>query len=285
MDYSIGSDCYCTQNPTYGGNLCSDTANCTTRWNAIKPAVQTTLSDSKYVNWGLKFFSTANTANCTVSKTMEVPVGADTAGDINTQIDKATLSLSTPTAAAINAATDYLKTVTDTNKKFILLATDGEPNCGSSSVDGGAYGWAGSDVTGASSAAAAAKAAGFPVYVVGIGPNLANLTALAQSGGTTDYYPVASPDQLAQALSSIGKAVGSCSFQSKEAPPDPENVAVYVNKQLVEKGASDGWKYGGSAQEIMLTGSYCDRITAGEDTTVQILFGCPGAPPFPPFVP
>jgi hypothetical protein len=279
MDWSIADECYCATS-TSTGTRCDDPTNCTTRWNALKPAVQTTLSTSKYVNWGLKFFTTPNTTgNCGVSKTMEVQVKPDAADEINSQIDRANLGPSTPTAAALTAATDYLKTVSDTNKRFILLATDGEPNCPAGGT------WSTSDVTGASNAAAAALAAGFPVYVVGIGPSLDNLTALAKAGGTNDYYPVSSPEQLAQALSSIGKAVGSCTFQSKDAPPDPNNVAVYVNKQLIQQNADDGWKYGATPQEIELTGSYCEHITAGEDTSVQILFGCPGAPPFPPFVP
>ena len=36
---------------------------------------------------------------------------------------------STPTRAAENAAVTYLSTLTDPNPKFIVLATDGQPNC------------------------------------------------------------------------------------------------------------------------------------------------------------
>jgi hypothetical protein len=287
MDYSIKEDCYCTTGGTIGGGLCSDTTNCSTRWDAIKPAMSTALSDSKYVNWGLKFFSSPNTSsNCIVNNTIEVQLPTDdskaaqSAADVQTQIDKATLSLSTPTAAALNVATTYLKTVTDTNKKVILLATDGEPNCGGTPASINT-----DDVTGASNAAAAALAAGFPVYVVGIGPTVSNLTKMAQSGGTTDYYPATSPQQLTDALSSISKIVGSCSFRSDKAPDDPNNVAVYVNKQQVPQDPNEGWTYGATSQDIELKGSYCDKIMEGQDTTVQILFGCKGAPPFPTFVP
>ena len=281
MDYSIAEDCYCSSTTATAGTVCSNTTNCTTRWNSVKPAVTTTLSTSTYVNWGLKFFPSPNTStSCGETTTMEVKVDASSASDIESQVNNATLSLSTPTAAAINAATAYLKTLTDTNKKFILVATDGEPNCGGTPANINTP-----DLTGANTAATAARAAGFPVYVIGIGPNLSNLTQLAAAGGTTDFYPVTSPDQLASALSSISKVVGSCTFQSQDPPPDPENVAVYVNKQLIAKDPNEGWQYGATSQEIVLKGSYCDHITAGEDTTVQILFGCPGAPSFPPFVP
>lgn len=287
MNYSITEDCYCTNSATIPGTLCKDTTNCTSRWDAIKPAMDTTLTESKYVNWGLKFFASPNTSsNCIVNNTIEVtlPVddsmAADSAAKVQTQIDNATLSLSTPTAAGLNAATAYLKTVTDSNKKFILLATDGEPNCGGSpaSINN-------DDLAGANSAAAAAFAAGFPVYVIGIGPTVSNLTQMAKAGGTTDYYPVSSPKQLADALSAISKFVGSCSFKADKAPDDPNNIAVYVDKQQVTKDSNNGWTFGATSQDIELKGSYCDKITSGQDTAVQILFGCPGAPPFPPFVP
>ena len=280
MDYSITADCYCTTNTTNPGNLCTDTTNCTRRWNSVKPAVQKTLSSTKYVNWGLKFFPSDPTSNCGVTSTMEVPIASDTSATIQTQIDSAKPSLGTPTAAALSAATAYLKTVTDTNNKVILVATDGQPNCGGTPANINTV-----DMTGAFVAATAANAAGFPVYVVGIGPNLDNLTELAAAGGTKDYYPVSSPQQLADALTAIGNKVGSCSFKAYDMPPDPNNFAVYVNKQKVDQGAADGWTYDASSQSIVLTGSNCDDVNAGKDTTVQILFGCPGGPPFPSSLP
>lgn len=280
MDYSLVEDCYCSSTTATAGTVCTNTTNCTTRWNSVKPAVTTTLTSSSYVNWGLKFFPSVNSSSCGVNNTTEVPIAASSAANIESQVNNATLSLSTPTAAAINAATAYLKSLTDTNKKFILVATDGEPNCGGNPANINT-----ADLAGANTAATAANTAGFPVYVVGIGPNLANLTQLAQAGGTTDFYPVSSPQQLADALSAIGKVVGSCTFQYQDPPPDPDNVAVYVNKQLIAKDPNEGWQYGATTQEILLTGSYCDSITAGNDTAVQILFGCKGAPPFPPFIP
>ena len=286
MDYSIDADCYCaTSDAGVFGSICTNTSNCTTRWNAVKPAVTTTLSSSKYVNWGLKFFASPNTtAQCSVNNTMEVPIGAGTAAAVQAQVDSATLSLSTPTTAALKAATAYLKTVTDSNKKFILLATDGEPNCGVTGTSTQPSLQV-VDVTGASNAAASAFAAGFPVYVVGIGPNLSTLTQIANSGGTTDFFPVSSPQGLADALSSISKIVGSCTFNASKAPPDTSNVAVYVNKQLIDQSTTQGWTFGATTQEIVLKGTYCDDITAGNDTKVQILFGCPGAPPFDPILP
>ena len=295
MDWSLTDDCSCTKDggagAGFGTTVCKDTTNCTTRWNSVQPAVKTTLTTSKYVNWGLKFFPSDPTSNCGVTATMEVPIETDPSDSaqskvqstIQTQVDSAQLSLGTPTAAAISAATAYLKTVKDSNNKVILVATDGEPNCGGTPASINNV-----DLTGADAAATAANTAGFPVYVVGIGPTVANLTQLAAAGGTKDFYPVSSPDQLSAALTSISKQVGSCTFKvqvEQDKKPDWDNIAVYFNKQLVVPSGNDGWTVDAGSQEVVLTGKYCDDITAGKDTTVEILFGCPGAPPFPPFVP
>ena len=108
---------------------------------------------------------------------------------------------------------------------------------------------------------------------------------LRRAGGTDDYYPANSPEQLAEALTAISKVVGSCTYDTDKEPEDPDNVAVYINKQLIEKDAPDGWKYGASTREIEITGSYCQDILDGKDTQVQILFGCAGMPPFDPLLP
>jgi hypothetical protein len=286
MEWALTSDCYCSGGGV-GAQTCESTVDCTTpsRWDAVAPAVRTTVGSSDFVQWGLKFFPSPGGGTgvgggiqCTVNDRMDVPIGPDSAAAIQSQIDAANFSLGTPTTPAIESATAYLQGLSDTNDKVILLATDGEPNCKDGNINN-------PDVDGASAACAAAKAAGFPVYVIGIGPNLDNLSALAQGGGTDHYYPVTSPEELAEALTAISKIVGSCTYQTDTAPEDPENVAVYVNKELIEKDAADGWKYGATNQEIVLTGSYCQDITDGKETKVQILFGCPGAPPFDPFLP
>ncbi|MBN2573535.1 MAG: VWA domain-containing protein [Deltaproteobacteria bacterium] len=287
MQWSLTEDCTCAGGGAGIGGSCPDTVDCTTpsRWAAVAPAVQQTLENSTYVNWGLKFFPSggggggpAGGGVCAVNDQVEVAVGPDSATSIQSLVDSATFVNATPTALAIQKATAYLQGLADDNEKVILLATDGQPNCKDGSVNS-------ADLEGATAACAAAAEAGIPVYVVGIGPDLDNLSDLAQAGGTNDYYQVNSPEQLADALTAISKIVGSCTYLTDTAPEDPDNVAVYVNKQLIEQNAADGWKYGSSTQEIVLTGSYCQDITDGKDTTVQILFGCPGAPPFEPVLP
>jgi hypothetical protein len=281
MDYSTSQDCYCTAPTSSGGAVCADTTNCATRWQGVQAAVTNTLANTVGVNWGLKLFSTPTGASqCTVSSSVEVPIGPDSASSVSTMVQNVTLGLGTPTTAALMAATAYLKTVNDTGPKAILLATDGEPNCGGTPASMNIF-----DLAGAASAAAAANAAGFPVYVVGIGPNLDNLTQLAQAGGTGDYYSVSSSPQLVDAFTSISNLVASCTFILTSMPPDPNNIGIYLDKSLVPKDDANGWSFGASTQSIVLNGSRCDQVTSGAASTVSVLFGCPGGPPFPLVIP
>ena len=72
----------------------------------------------------------------------------------------------------------------------------------------------------------------------------------------------------------------SCTITLPSAPPDLNNVAVYVDKHLVPEDPADGWSYGTTTSVIELTGSYCDDLLSAQTASVQVLFGCPGmAPP------
>jgi hypothetical protein len=282
MDYSIAEDCYCTQ-PTGGGGgqVCSNTSNCTKRWPSLTSAVDATLTATTgSINWGLKLYSSTGNG-CTVSNGVEVAISGTSVSTIQTQIGNTSPGGNTPTAQAITAATTYLKTVNDNNNRVILLATDGEPNCASG-------GSSTPNVQATVDAITAAKSAGFLVYVIGIGPQaaLTNLQSFAVAGGTGNYYPATSPQDLATAFSSISKAVTTCTFTSPTAPPDVNNVAVYMDKTLVQKDSANGWSFGANNQTFVLNGSSCDKITSGAASNVQILFGCPGdiTPP-PPKIP
>jgi hypothetical protein len=206
----------------------------------------------------------------------DVPIATNGAAQILALLPTMTLSLYTPTATAINAANMYLQSVNDGNDKVILLATDGEPNC----KNGQAI--ADDDTPAAVAAAASAASHGFPVYVVGIGPQaaLSNLAQIAQAGGTRDFYPADSAQSLSTSLAAITKIVSSsCAFQTPQAPPDATLVYVYVNKTLISKDAQptdDGWTFGATSSDIVLTGSYCTDLLAGSPSTVQIIFGCAG---------
>jgi hypothetical protein len=71
-------------------------------------------------------------------------------GLFNVQQQTSYTKIGQPTAAALNAATTCLEGLDDGNQKFILLATDGVPNCGGTPANVNT-----NDLKGANTAAAA----------------------------------------------------------------------------------------------------------------------------------
>jgi hypothetical protein len=265
-----------TNSTSADSNCAAGSTTCSARWPALTSAVNATLtSTASSINWGLKLFSSTGNA-CGVNNGVEIAISATSVPAINTLIGTTKPGGNTPTAQAITAATAYLKTLTDTNSKYILLATDGEPNCapGNNTTP---------NVQATVDAITAAKNAGFLVYVIGIGPQaaLTNLQSFAVAGGTTNYFPATSPQALADAFTTISTAVTTCTFALAQTPPDPTNIAVYLDGNLLTKDDPNGWSFGGNSQTVVIGGTSCDAITAGTATKVQVLFGCAGGPPPP----
>jgi hypothetical protein len=264
MDFSTTDDTNCRSSPT----------SCTARWPALTAAVSTTLTNTAgSISWGLKLFSSSGSA-CGVNNGVEVAISATSVPAIQAKVDTTTPGGNTPTAQAVTAATAYLKTVNDQNSKYILLATDGEPNCA-------ANGSSEPNVPATIDAITAAKSAGFLVYVIGIGPSVGNLDNFAEFGGTTNYFPASSPQALTAAFAAISKAVTTCTFALAQTPPDVNNIAVYLDGKIAAKDPVNGWSLGGNSQTVVLNGTTCDLITSGAATQVKVLFGCPGGPPPP----
>jgi uncharacterized protein YegL len=283
MSFDIAEDCCCSTTCTSstGMSMCSNRTNCTPRWPALTSAIDTTMTQATGIEWGLKLFSSQTqtgrrqTDGCAVNPGVEVGIGSGSTSAVQTQIANVSADGGTPTANAITTATSYLQTVNDPNAKVILLATDGEPNC-----KVGARDTTTSDVDGATTAIQAALAAGFKVYVIGIGPSVGDLDNFAKAGGTDHYYPATSASDLVSALAAISKAVASCTFAMSQTPPDPSNMAVYLDGKLIANDPANGWSFGATSQTVMLNGSACNAITSGAASKVQVLFGCAGqAPP------
>jgi len=278
---SMGNDIV-TDTACSTGSGRRDAAPCTTKWPAMTASLKQVLAASPAgVQWGLKFFTSPKGGNCTVNSGADVAVGPGTATQIQTAIAGTSPANQTPTRDAINAAVAYFGTVNDGLVHYILLATDGQPNCD----DGSSSQVTTTSVANTATAISAAATAGIKTYVIGIGSSAGNLTEFAQNGGTTDYYPATSPDQLTAALSSIVVAVASCTFTMAAVPPDPTNLGVYLDKNTkVPLDASDGYSLAADNVTVTLNGSYCDGLKGGTYQVVQVYFGCPGAPP-PPIIP
>jgi hypothetical protein len=207
---------------------------------------------------------------------------------ITTSIGATKPSSYTPTRLAENAAAAYLKTVADTNPKYIVLATDGLPNCipGETDTQMG-------DEAGAEQSIADALTAGFPTFVVGISTTGTTaddtLNVMAMKGGvpragTPSYYSVASTADLQAALKTITGQVVTCNYPLAAAAPtnDPESLTVHIGGMTVAQDPDNGWDYSGPDHTaIKLFGAACDSVTKNPQAKVEVFYGCPGSPPVP----
>jgi hypothetical protein len=264
------------------GTKCDMIPMCPSKWVQMTAAIdQVVTQTDTTIRWGLKYF--ADMGSCGVTPGAAVPIAPNNGMAITTSIAANMPGPSTPTRLAVQSGAAYLQTVMDPNPKFILLATDGLPNCAP-----GARKASDDDSAGAVMAVTAAAAAGFPVFVVGVGNTGAEdtLNMLATAGGRPQagaqkYFPVASTADLVSVLKTIGGQITSCSFGLGQAPPDPTNVGVYADGDPKKKIPRDpthtnGWDYGAGMRSVVLYGTACDNVKNMVTKTIQAIYGCPG---------
>ncbi|HEX3772287.1 MAG TPA: vWA domain-containing protein [Polyangiaceae bacterium] len=140
---------------------------------------------------------------------------------------------------------------------------------------------------------------GIPVYIVGVpgsAPYAALLNQLAIAGntarvppadagvdggagavdGATQYYDVQTTDQSAfeSAIFSIAAAItGTCTLTLSAVPPDPSQVNVFLDEQVLPQQGADGWTLDG--QTVTLLGQSCAKVKAGDVLDVRVVAGCP----------
>ncbi|HVV52640.1 MAG TPA: vWA domain-containing protein [Polyangia bacterium] len=267
------------------------------KWNIVVPALQQIVTATQSsISWGMKTFPEAYTdsmSDCAggITSAIDVKIAAMDGTLMNSTITATTPNGSgTPTPDAVTAAAAYLKTVTDTNPKYLLLATDGEPDCVGTTKDSS------SADTAAVTAVSNALTAGFPTFVIGISTskNSANteLEALAKAGGegiansnplASHYYVANDATDLVSALQAITGQISSCLFPLNPPPPvlnDPTKLGVYIGAGMTkvpyDANKSDGWAYTDSTDTaVEVYGQWCDMVQAAGAGATQIIFGCP----------
>jgi hypothetical protein len=269
------------------------------KWSQVSAAMQNVVTTTQMtVNWGLKYFS--DTSPCSASAPPAVAIGsANAAAAIVASYMATTPAHNTPTRDAISYGAQYLSTLTDPNPKYLLLATDGLPNCpsGCAGMSNPSNSCTMTDNPNEDMAAEAAvlmaAAQGFNTFVVGIGNvssavNTLNQFAInggeAQTGAGTSYYAATDPTALEAALNAIVGKVASCIVQLQGVPAGQTNVAVSVNDSSgkptqVPEDPNDGWSYTSTADTaIQLNGMYCDGVKNGTYTNIKFYYACAGMP-------
>ena len=274
--------------PCTGGTAAGD-GNCgaLSKWAQVTAALNQVVGQTQTtVNWGMIFLGD----EAMVCGAATAPVVDITPGASSQLIQAAfngvqfTGAIGTPTTSVMNNAVQYLQGLTDPNPKYLLLATDGEPNCAGGNVNM-------TDAVGAENAVSAAFTAGFPTFVVGIATatdaaatNALNMAAVnggeAQTGAATQYYSVTDTAGLETVLAQIvGKTV-SCTIPLTGVSGDLDKVAVSAkdasgNAIEIMEDDVNGWSYTNSTKTaIILNGDACNNLKTVTYTGFQFIYTC-----------
>ncbi len=204
----------------------------------------------------------------------------------------------TPTAAAISRATRYIASHEARGlAQYIVLATDGAPNCNATLnaatcvcpvMSGCAAAGLGAryclDDVATVGAIDAARRAGVSTWVIGIDGDLEGayvdvLDRMAVAGGRAlssarRYYSIREGAQLGAAFEEIQRTVVRCAFVTPSRPDDPGRILVRAAGVEVPRDTSrrDGWDwtdrdYG----ELTLFGAACERVFEGSQTLEAVV--------------
>jgi len=256
----------------------NDVVGSGTKWQQVTSALeQAVMATQSQIRWGLTFFPSNTSCGTTANPT--VAIAANNYNAIQQAIGARSPGGSTPTKNAVSAAAGYVAGLTEPNPKFMVLATDGQPNCGPAGAND-------PDPAGAVMAVQGSVGAGVHVFVVGIAIDATagqTLDQMAQAGmeprpsGPPYYYPVTSQQDFLNALMMIAGQIVSCTFPLQAVPPDPNNVTVTANGQTVPRDPShmNGWDFGGGNMSIIFYGTWCDNLRNGSISDVRAILGCP----------
>ncbi len=219
---------------------------------------------------------------------------------------------STPTAAALlRAYTWFVRNPNRARARYLVLATDGGPNCnadldpsrcvcvGAGGIGGGrscardADGLRCLDDTRTVSSIAqmvANPVASIPTFVIGLADETdptyaATLTAMAVAGGRpfrdatgrATYYNVERAEDLTRAFTTIQDTVSRCAFVTPSRPGDTGSIALSAGGVTVRPDPTrvNGWDWTDRAfGEITLFGAACEQVIAQRTTEVVATVVC-----------
>lgn len=298
------------------------------KWDALKAALEPALSAvESEMSFGLLIYPFGEQAEipldcfegcCEVpSDAAAIQVGVEPGASGVSKVMEALNSTApgggTPTAAALDAALTYFTTGEGKDlggDRFVLLATDGGPNCGADdttcaadhctpNLDGLCPADEGNCCKGEGSyclddAAVIEKItalaeAGVPTFVIGIPGTEAYadyLSSFARAGGVPnpsgepDYYAVSAEggvEALTQTFIDITThLVRSCEVDLGPVAPDKKLVNVAVDCEVVPFADGAGWDIGSDAPTtLVLAGDACQHIESEGARRIDVVYGCP----------
>lgn len=248
------------------------------KWSVMRPALeQVVMRHERRINYGLEVFPLDSECG---SSGLLVDPAPMTYSDIQRELGAhgPFAEAATPTHIALQEALTYYEgRPANPIGRYVLLATDGLPNCNPTVDDDGR----------APSIAAiqALRAAGIDTYVLGFGggfgtADAATLRDMAMAGGTGSHYSAMDAASLEMALDSIAAEVivPSCTVELGGPPRDPALFRVELDGMVIPRNPSrtSGWDYDSATNTITLYGPECASVESGMVAEVSVDFGCPG---------
>ena len=246
------------------------------KWGTMRGALNTTLqTNSQNIHFGLMLYP--NNSDCGAGN-INTEIGASSAPSVASALTAVSPNGGTPTHTSLQNALSYYQSIPNNpDGRYVLLATDGEPNCLHPSDPGI------DSIVQSVAAVAALKNAGIPTFVLGFGSgvNTQTLQAMAEAGGQSQYYAANSPTQLTAALDAIAGQVvlPDCNFALGELPDDPNRLRLFFDNDEVGRTSqhTDGWDYDENSNSVTLYGVSCDQLQSGSVGEVRVDYGCSGS--------
>jgi hypothetical protein len=234
-----------------------------------------------------------------------VPIADINAAEIEIAINGQTATGGgTPTTTSMGAAGEYLNSIFDGADKYLLLATDGAPNCSTDMslqcpecqttqmdlVSCYTHNDCLDDVLAIDMAQELHDDWGITVYVVGVGGVVDVwddvMDNIAEAGGTGAYYPAEDSTELQEALAEIAAASLTCTFDvdwdslDDSVSDDPSLVNIYADDVQMSYSEDcsnpDGWHWL-DEDTIELCPGLCDDYKSAVISIITATFGCESA--------
>jgi hypothetical protein len=216
---------------------------------------------------------------------VDVAIGPNNGAKIATALDSMAPNGATPTAVTLKAAHTALGSAIaaldeTVRPKYVLLVTDGAPNCSDPQSTGG-RGFDNSAVDQSVAEITAMAKDGIKTYVIGYGTKNdqqlnAALNRMAVAGGTGDQQHHAIEDGmgLLTEFQKIAGAAAGCEFVLTTPPTDPRYVEVKLDGNQINLKDANGWNISDDRRRISVTGSACSALSAlneKHNLTVRVL--------------
>lgn len=254
------------------------------RWSSATSAIEAVTAElDARIRFGLTFFPGMSRTNPCAPGRIEIEPAVNAGNRIAFYLGQAFPEGGTPTAATLRALRGSF--VSPDDRSFVILITDGGPNCSSdldpatcTSSDGrpvmDSLTCLDRDATVV--AARQLRELGAPVYVLSMSSDFPTIfDAIAEAGGTEQAYPIGDPDQLLAVLRDIAARLASCELRLNEVFTDPEMIMVTidgVSVPFVGDEGGDGWRFGGPGIELI--GTACETLRDGRGHQVRAVREC-----------